>query len=87
MVGPRGFEPRTSCVQGSCNKSILLVRLASFCVMGLGLGLIWQYLDPSWIQVFQLQCHVHRAYRLSPLPSPAGQASRKPKHISVLSET
>jgi len=38
LVGARGFEPRTSCAQGSCKKSILLVRLALFCVMVRGFG-------------------------------------------------
>jgi hypothetical protein len=33
VVGARGFEPRTSCAQGSCRKSISLVRLALFYVM------------------------------------------------------
>jgi hypothetical protein len=38
LVGAPGFEPRTSCAQGSCKKSILLVRLALFCVMVHGFG-------------------------------------------------
>jgi hypothetical protein len=38
LVGARGFEPRTSCAQGSCKKSILLVRLALFCVLVHGFG-------------------------------------------------
>ncbi len=38
LVGARGFEPRTSCAQGSCKKSILLVRLALFYVMLHGFG-------------------------------------------------
>ena len=38
LVGARGFEPRTSCAQGSCKKSILLVRLALFCVVVHGFG-------------------------------------------------
>jgi hypothetical protein len=38
LVGAPGFEPGASCAQGSCKKSILLVRLALFCVMVLGFG-------------------------------------------------
>jgi hypothetical protein len=38
VVGARGFEPRASCAQGSCKKSILLVRLALFYVMLHGFG-------------------------------------------------
>jgi len=38
MVGARGFELRASCAQGSCKKSILLVRLALFYVMVHGFG-------------------------------------------------
>ena len=33
MVGAPGFEPGASCAQGSCEKSILLIRLALFFVM------------------------------------------------------
>jgi hypothetical protein len=51
LVGERGFEPRTSCGQGSCKKSILLVRLALFYVMvhgfGANLALFGPRLDPS----------------------------------------
>jgi hypothetical protein len=51
LVGARGFEPRTSCAQGSCKKSILLVRLALFCVMvhgfGPNLAAFGPKLDPS----------------------------------------
>ncbi len=32
LVGACGFEPVTPCAQGSGKKSILLVRLALFCV-------------------------------------------------------
>jgi len=38
--------------QGSCKKSILLVRLALFYVMYTVWDLVWQLLDPSWSQVF-----------------------------------
>ncbi len=51
MVGARGFEPRTSCAQGSSRKYILLVRLALFCVLNPGFGPysapIGPKLDPS----------------------------------------
>ena len=33
VVGAPGFEPGTSCAQGSCKKSISLVRPALFCAM------------------------------------------------------
>ena len=36
FMAPR-FQPRTSCAQGSCKKSISLVPLALFCVMVHGL--------------------------------------------------
>ena len=53
MVGARGFEPRTSCAQGSCKKSILLVRPALFCVMvhgfGPNLAAFGPKLDPSFL--------------------------------------
>src|SRR5271168_3593193 len=52
LVGASGFEPETSCAQGSCKKSILLVRLALFRVMVLGSGpsleAIGPKLDPSF---------------------------------------
>ncbi len=52
LVGARGFEPRTSCAQGSCKKSILLVRLALFYVMLHGFGpnsaVVGPKLDPSF---------------------------------------
>jgi len=52
MVGARGFEPRASCAQGSCKKSILLVRLALFYVMvhgfGPNLAVVGPKLDPSF---------------------------------------
>ena len=52
LVGARGFEPRASCAQGSCRKSILLVRLALFCVMvhgfGPNLAVVGPKLDPSF---------------------------------------
>jgi len=38
LVGAWRFELQTSCAQGSCRKSILLVRLALFCVMVHGFG-------------------------------------------------
>ena len=38
MVGAWRFELQTSCAQGSSKKSILLVRLALFCVMVHGFG-------------------------------------------------
>ncbi|MFZ1113303.1 MAG: hypothetical protein WAN33_12630, partial [Candidatus Acidiferrales bacterium] len=38
VVGAWRFELQTSCAQGSCKKSILLVRLALFCVMVHGFG-------------------------------------------------
>src|SRR5713101_685076 len=47
MVGARGFEPRTSCAQGSCKKSILLVRLALFCVIVYGFGPNWAAFGPK----------------------------------------
>jgi hypothetical protein len=47
LVGASGFEPETSCAQGSCKKSILLVRLALFCVMVHGFGLILAVLGPK----------------------------------------
>ena len=50
--GPRGFELQTSCAQGSCRKSILLVRLALFYVMvhgfGPNLAAFGPKLDPSF---------------------------------------
>src|ERR1700683_2150821 len=52
LVGARGFEPRASCAQGSCKKSILLVRLALFYVMVHGFGpdlaVVGPKLDPSF---------------------------------------
>jgi hypothetical protein len=38
LVGAWRFELQTSCAQGSCEKSILLVRLALFYVMVHGFG-------------------------------------------------
>jgi hypothetical protein len=38
LVGASGFELEAFCAQGSCKKSILLVRLALFCVMVHGFG-------------------------------------------------
>jgi hypothetical protein len=56
VVGASGFEPEASCAQGSCKKSILLVRLALFYVMvhgsGPNLAALGPKLDPSWTQVF-----------------------------------
>ena len=52
LVGASGFEPEASCAQGSCKKSILLVRLALFCVMvhgfGPNLAVVGPKLDPSF---------------------------------------
>jgi len=52
VVGASGFEPETSCAQGSCKKSILLVRLALFYVMvhgfGPNLAVLGPKLDPSF---------------------------------------
>jgi len=52
LVGASGFEPETSCAQGSRKKSILLARLALFCVMVLGFGpnsaAFGPKLDPSF---------------------------------------
>jgi len=52
MVGASGFEPEASCAQGSCKKSILLVRLALFYVMlhgfGPNLAVFGPKLDPSF---------------------------------------
>ena len=51
LVGAWRFELQTSCAQGSCKKSILLVRLALFCVMvhgfGPNLAVLGPKLDPS----------------------------------------
>jgi hypothetical protein len=51
LVGAPGFEPGASCAQGSCKKSILLVRLALFYVMVHGFGpnsaVVGPKLDPS----------------------------------------
>ena len=52
MVGAPGFEPGASCAQGNCKKSILLVRLALFCVMVLGFGPNLSAFGPKWTQVF-----------------------------------
>jgi hypothetical protein len=52
MVGAWRFELQTSCAQGSCKKSILLVRLALFYVMvhgfGPSLAVVGPKLDPSF---------------------------------------
>jgi hypothetical protein len=51
MVGASGFEPEASCAQGSCKKSILLVRLALFYVVvhrfGPNLAVLGPKLDPG----------------------------------------
>jgi hypothetical protein len=51
LVGAPGFEPGASCAQGSCKKSILMVRLALFYVMVHGFGLnsavVGPKLDPT----------------------------------------
>src|ERR1700720_3978040 len=51
LVGAPRFELGTSCAQGSCKKSILLVRPALFCVMvhgfGPNLAVVGPKLDPS----------------------------------------
>jgi len=52
LVGAWRFELQTSCAQGSCKKSILLVRLALFYVMVHGFGpdlaAFGHKLDPSY---------------------------------------
>jgi hypothetical protein len=52
VVGAWRFELQTSCVQRSCKESILLVRLALFCVMVHGFGpdlaVFGPKLDPSF---------------------------------------
>ena len=55
MVGARGFEPRASCAQGSCKKSILLVRLALFYVMVHGFGPNLAVLGPKLVPSFSLR--------------------------------
>src|SRR6185437_6315977 len=54
LVGAWRFELQTSCAQGSCKKSILLVRLALFCVMVLGFGpnlaVVGPKLDPTFFR-------------------------------------
>jgi len=52
MVGASGFEPEASCAQGSCKKSISLVRLALFYVMVLGFRPNLSAFGPTWTQVF-----------------------------------
>jgi hypothetical protein len=52
VVGAPGFEPGTSCAQGSCKKSISLVRQALFCVVVLGFGPSLSAFGPKWTQVF-----------------------------------
>ena len=51
VVGAWRFELQTSCAQGSCKKSILLVRLALFYVMVYGFGpnlaVVGPKLDPN----------------------------------------
>ena len=53
LVGAWGFELQASCAQGSCKKSILLVRLALFYVMvhgfGPNLAVLGPKLDPSFL--------------------------------------
>jgi hypothetical protein len=52
LVGAPRFELGTSCAQGSCKKSILLVRLALFYVMVHGFGptlaVVGPKLDPTF---------------------------------------
>jgi hypothetical protein len=52
LAGPTGFEPATSCVTDSIRITILLARLALFCVMVLGYGpnsaAFGPKLDPSF---------------------------------------
>ena len=55
MVGASGFEPEASCAQGSCKKSILLVRLALFFVMVHGFGPNLAVLGPKLDPSFSLQ--------------------------------
>ena len=52
MAGPTRLELATSCVTGSCKKSILLVRLALFYVMVHGFGPNLAVLGPKLAQVF-----------------------------------
>jgi len=52
LVGAWRFELQTSCAQGSCKKSISLVRLALFCVMALGFRPNLSAFGPKWTQVF-----------------------------------
>jgi hypothetical protein len=52
LAGATGLEPAASCVTGSCEKSILLVRLGLFYVMvhgfGPNLAVVGPKLDPSF---------------------------------------
>jgi hypothetical protein len=47
LVGAPRFELGTSCAQGSSKKSILLVRLALFCVMVHAFGPNWAVVGPK----------------------------------------
>src|SRR5580692_2169839 len=75
MVEASGFEPEASCAQGSCRKSILLVRLALFYVMvhgfGPNLAVVGPKLDPTFGMILTLN-HQHPSHqpstvRLAPL--------------------
>ena len=48
LVGAPRFELGTSCAQGSCKNSILLVRLALFYVIGHGFGRNLAVIGPKW---------------------------------------
>jgi len=78
MVGASGFEPEASCAQGSCKKSILLVRLALFYVMvhgfGPNLAVFGPKLDPSF--------SLRSGRRQAGATSPRTFVSRKRKEYS-----
>ncbi len=52
LVGAWRFELQTSCAQGSCKKSILLVRLALFYVMVHGFGPNLAIVGPKLVPSF-----------------------------------
>jgi hypothetical protein len=53
IARPAGLEPAAFCLEGSCKKSILLIRLALFYVMvhgfGPNLAVLGPKLDPSFL--------------------------------------
>ena len=55
VVGAWRFELQTSCAQGSCKKSILLVRLALFYVMVDGFGPTLAVVGPKLDLSFSFQ--------------------------------